>query len=145
MRYRSNLLESNLRITNFGGGNTSSKVIEKDRVTDADVDVLWVKGSGGDLGSIKRDGFATLYMDKFLALKEKYRGMDFEDQMLEFYPLCQFGLNNRPASIDTPLHGLVSYKHIDHMHPDWAIVLAASGNGQQKLREFNDQFQYNLI
>ncbi len=145
LRYRSNLLGSDLRITNFGGGNTSSKVIEQDKITGADVDVLWVKGSGGDLGSIKRDGFARLDMSKFLALQEKYRGMEFEDEMLEYYPLCQFGLNNRPASIDTPLHGLVPYKHIDHMHPDWAIALAASGNGQQKLREFNDQFQYNLI
>ena len=84
-------------------------------------------------------------MDKFLALKDRYRSKEFEDEMVEYYPLCQFGLNNRPASIDTPLHGLVPYKHIDHMHPDWSIALAASGNGQQKLQEFNEQFGYNLV
>jgi rhamnulose-1-phosphate aldolase/alcohol dehydrogenase len=145
LRYRSNLLGSDLRITNFGGGNTSSKIMMKEPLSDNPVEVLWVKGSGGDLGSIKRDGFATLYMDKFLSTGEKYKGERFEDEMLEFYPLCTFGLNPRPASIDTPLHGLIPYKNIDHMHPDWAIAIAASANGQQLLKEFNSEFGYNLI
>lgn len=145
LRYRSNLLGADLRITNFGGGNTSSKLMHKDPLTGKEVEVMWVKGSGGDLGSIKREGFAALYMDKFLALREKYRGETFEDEMLDYYPICRFGLNNVAASIDTPLHGLIPYKHIDHTHPDWAIALAASANGQRLLQEFNEQFGYHLI
>ncbi len=145
LRYRSNLLGADLRITNFGGGNTSSKLNHKDPLTDNEVEVLWVKGSGGDLGSIKREGFAALYMDKFLVLKEKYRGEAYEDEMLDYYPLCRFGLNNVAASIDTPLHGLIPYKHVDHTHPDWAIALAASANGQRLLQHFNEQFGYHLI
>ncbi len=145
LRYRSNLLGSDLRITNFGGGNTSSKIMMKDPVSDKNVEVLWVKGSGGDLGSIKRDGFATLYMDKFLSIQKKYKGEKYEDRMLEFYPLCSFGLNSKPASIDTPLHGLIPYKNVDHMHPDWAIAIAASANGQQLLNEFNSEYGYNLF
>ena len=88
LRYRSNLLGSDLRVTNFGGGNTSSKIIIKDPLSNNKVEVLWVKGSGGDLGSIKRDGFATLYMDKFLSVEKKYRGEKYEDEMLAYYPLC---------------------------------------------------------
>ena len=94
--------------------------------------VLWVKGSGGDLGSIKRSGFATLYLDKLLALEEIYRGSDFEDEMVELYPLCTFGLNPVAASIDTPLHGFLPFNHVDHLHPDWGIALAASA---QRARE----------
>ncbi|MEK7728984.1 MAG: bifunctional rhamnulose-1-phosphate aldolase/short-chain dehydrogenase, partial [candidate division KSB1 bacterium] len=145
LRYRSNLLGADLRITNFGGGNTSSKLKHKDPLTGTEVEVMWVKGSGGDLGSIKREGFAALYMDKFLALKEKYRGEAHEDEMLDYYPLCRFGLNNVAASIDTPLHGLIPFKHVDHTHPDWAIALAASANGQRLLQQFNEQFGYHLI
>ena len=145
LRYRSNLLGSDLRITNFGGGNTSSKITMKDPLSNNKVEVLWVKGSGGDLGSIKRDGFATLYMDKFLSIEKKYKGEKYEDEMLDYYPMCTFGLNSRPASIDTPLHGLIPYKNVDHMHPDWAIAIAASGNGQQLLKEFNSEFGYNLV
>ncbi|MCL5027981.1 MAG: bifunctional rhamnulose-1-phosphate aldolase/short-chain dehydrogenase [Bacteroidetes bacterium] len=145
LRYRSNLLGSDLRITNFGGGNTSSKIEMEDILSDTFVDVLWVKGSGGDLGSIKRNGFATLYMDKFTALDKKYKGVKDEDEMLEFYPLCTFGLNPSPASIDTPLHGMIPYKNVDHMHPDWAIAIAASANGQQLLKEFNKEFGYHLV
>jgi len=145
LRYRSNLLGSDLRITNFGGGNTSSKIMMNDILLDKSIEVLWVKGSGGDLGSIKRDGFATLYMDKFLSIENKYKGEKFEDEMLEFYPLCTFGLNPRPASIDTPLHGLISYKNVDHMHPDWAIAIAASANGRQLLAEFNQEFGYKIV
>ena len=145
LRYRSNLLGSDLRITNFGGGNTSSKIMMKDPLAEKEVKVLWVKGSGGDLGSIKRDGFATLYMDKFLSIGKKYRGEKYEDEMLEYYPMCTFNLNPRPASIDTPLHGLIPYKNVDHMHPDWAIAIAASANGGQLIKEFNEEFGYNLI
>ncbi len=145
LRYRSNLLGSDLRITNFGGGNTSSKIMMNDILLDKSVEVLWVKGSGGDLGSIKRNGFATLYMDKFLSIENKYKGEKFEDEMLEFYPLCTFGINPRPASIDTPLHGLIPYKNVDHMHPDWAIAIAASANGRQLLAEFNREFGYNIV
>src|ERR1700759_4411596 len=93
LRYRSNLLGSDLRITNFGGGNTSSKFTQKDPLTGKDVQVMWVKGSGGDLGSIKREGFATLYMEKLLALESLYRGVDLEDEMVGYYPLCTFGIN----------------------------------------------------
>ncbi|HEX9654901.1 MAG TPA: bifunctional rhamnulose-1-phosphate aldolase/short-chain dehydrogenase, partial [bacterium] len=145
LRYRSNLLGSDLRITNFGGGNTSSKIMREETLTSKPVEVLWVKGSGGDLGSIKRTGFATLYMDRFLALKEKYRGEKYEDEMLTYYPLCTFGLNPAPASIDTPLHGLVPFKHVDHTHPDWAIALAASANGRLLLDRFNQEFGYHLL
>ncbi len=145
LRYRSNLLGSDLRITNFGGGNTSSKIMMDDPLVEQEVEVLWVKGSGGDLGSIKRDGFATLYMDKFLSIGKKYRGEKFEDEMLGYYPMCTFSLNPRPASIDTPLHGLIPYKNVDHMHPDWAIALAASANGRQLLKEFNEEYGYNLV
>ncbi len=106
LRYRSNLLGSDLRITNFGGGNTSSKIEEIDPITGEKTTVLWVKGSGGDLGSIKRDGFSRLYLDKLLALKKRYRGPEFEDEMVDYYPLCTFGPAGRAPSIDTPLHRL---------------------------------------
>jgi rhamnose utilization protein RhaD (predicted bifunctional aldolase and dehydrogenase)/NAD(P)-dependent dehydrogenase (short-subunit alcohol dehydrogenase family) len=145
LRYRSNLLGSDLRITNFGGGNTSSKVVMKDPLSGEEVRVLWVKGSGGDLGSIKRAGFATLYMEKLLALEGLYRGADREDEMVEFYPLCTFGINPVAASIDTPLHGFLPYQHVDHLHPDCAIALAAAANGREKLEEFNRNYGHKLI
>lgn len=128
--YRSNLLGSDKRITNYGGGNTSVKVMETDPLTGGAVEVLWVKGSGGDVGSIKMDGFATLYMDKLRALKGKYRGVDFEDEMVGYLPHCTFNLNARAASIDTPLHAYVPKKHVDHMHPDAIIAIAASKNSK---------------
>ena len=130
LRYRSNLLGSDLRITNFAGGNTSSKVTEMDPLTGQPVEVLWVKGSGGDLGSIKRTGFATLYQEKLLALERSYKGADTEDDMVAMYPLCAFRNNPVAASIDTPLHGFLPFKHVDHLHPDWGIALAASANGK---------------
>src|SRR3984957_4412934 len=145
LRYRSNLLGSDLRITNFGGGNTSSKVAMKDPLTSKDVSVLWVKGSGGDLGSIQRAGFATLYMEKLLALERLYRGVDREDEMVEFYPLCTFGINPVAASIDTPLHGFLPFPHVDHLHPDCAIALAAAANGQEKMEEFNQLYGHKLV
>ena len=129
LRYRSNLLGSDKRLTNFGGGNTSAKIPMTDPVTGETVEVLWVKGSGGDLGTIKRDGFATLYMDRLNALKKRYKGLAYEDETPEMYPLCTFGLNPRAASIDTPLHGFLPFAHVDHLHPDWAIVIAACHNG----------------
>ena len=127
--YRSNLLGSDLTVTNFGGGNTSAKLSEKDPLTGDAVEVLWVKGSGGDIGSMKLDGFSTLYLQKFRATETLYRGADYEDEMVGYLPHCTFNLNPRAASIDTPLHGLLPFAHIDHVHPDAIIALAASAGG----------------
>ena len=145
LRYRSNLLGSDLRITNFAGGNTSSKIMDADPLSGEPVEVLWVKGSGGDLGSIKRTGFATLYMEKLLALERKYQGVDTEDEIAAMYPLCAFKNNPVAASIDTPLHGFLPFPHVDHLHPDWAIALAASANGKAKMDEFNREFGHRLV
>ncbi|TBW41389.1 bifunctional rhamnulose-1-phosphate aldolase/short-chain dehydrogenase [Siculibacillus lacustris] len=130
LRYRSNLLGSDRRITNFGGGNTSAKIVETDPLTGAAVEVLWVKGSGGDIGTIGLDGFATLYMDKLALLKGLHRGPAHEDETVERLAHCTFGLNPRAASIDTPLHAFVPFCHVDHMHPDAVIALAASKDGE---------------
>ncbi len=138
--YRSNLLGSDKRITNYGGGNTSAKVEETDPLTGGKVQVLWVKGSGGDVGTIKLDGFATLYQDKLNALKNIYKGVEDEDRMVGFLPHCTFNLNPRAASIDTPLHGFVPFKHVDHMHPDAIIAIAASKNSRELTAEiFGDE------
>jgi rhamnose utilization protein RhaD (predicted bifunctional aldolase and dehydrogenase)/NAD(P)-dependent dehydrogenase (short-subunit alcohol dehydrogenase family) len=145
LRYRSNLLGSDLRLTNFAGGNTSSKITEADPLTGEPVEVLWVKGSGGDLGSIKRTGFATLYQEKLLALERSYKGAETEDDMVAMYPLCAFRNNPVAASIDTPLHGFLPYKHVDHLHPDWGIALAASANGKERMDEFNREFGHQLV
>lgn len=128
--YRSNLLGSDKRITNYGGGNTSAKVMETDPLSGELAEVLWVKGSGGDVGSIKMDGFATLYMDKLRALKGIYRGVEFEDEMVALLPHCTFNLNARAASIDTPLHAYVPRRHVDHMHPDAIIAIAAAADSK---------------
>jgi rhamnulose-1-phosphate aldolase/alcohol dehydrogenase len=133
--YRSNLLGSDKRITNYGGGNTSAKVMEVDPLTGQRVEVLWVKGSGGDVGSIKIDGFATLYMDKLRTLKGIYTGVAMEDDMVGLLPHCTFNLNARAASIDTPLHAYVPRKHVDHMHPDAIIAIAASANSRELTEE----------
>jgi rhamnulose-1-phosphate aldolase/alcohol dehydrogenase len=133
--YRSNLLGSDKRITNYGGGNTSAKVEEIDPLTGQKVQVLWVKGSGGDVGTIKLDGFATLYQDKLEALKGIYKGVEDEDRMVGFLPHCTFNLNPRAASIDTPLHGFVPFTHVDHMHPDAIIAIAASKNSRELTAE----------
>jgi rhamnulose-1-phosphate aldolase/alcohol dehydrogenase len=133
--YRSNLLGSDLRITNYGGGNTSAKVRQKDPLTGQDVDVLWVKGSGGDLGSMRADGFATLYLDKLESLKGLYRGREREDEMVGYLPHCTFGPNPRAASIDTPLHAFIPKRHVDHMHPDAVIAIAASRDSERLTRE----------
>jgi len=124
-----------MRITNFGGGNTSAKVIESDPLTGKDVEVLWVKGSGGDVGTMKLDGFSTLYMDKLTALKGLYRGIEHEDEMVGYLPHCTFNLNSRAASIDTPLHAYVPRKHVDHMHPDAIIAIAASSNSKELTKQ----------
>jgi len=145
LRYRSNILGSDLRITNFGGGNTSSKIEESDPLDATKRAVLWIKGSGGDIGSIQRNGFASLYLDKLHALRNRYRGVQFEDEIVEMYPLCAFGHNTVAASIDTPLHGFLPFEHIDHLHPDWGIALAAAANGNEKMREFNRLFGHKLI
>src|SRR5580658_1491199 len=145
LRYRSNLLGSDLRMTNFAGGNTSSKVIEADPLTGEPVEVLWVKGSGGDLGSIKRTGFATLYLQKLLSLERSYKGVDSEDDMVPMYAIAAFRNNPVAASIDTPLHGFLPFPHVDHLHPDWGIALAASANGKVKMEEFNREFNHSLV
>src|ERR1700754_3077841 len=145
LRYRSNLLGSDLRITNFGGGNTSSKREQVDPLDGKTKPILWVKGSGGDLGSIKRSGFATLYMEKLLALEHLYRGQEREDEMVEMYALSSFRNNPVASSIDTPLHGFLPFPHVDHLHPDWGIALAASANGKQKMEEFNKEFGHKIV
>jgi rhamnulose-1-phosphate aldolase/alcohol dehydrogenase len=133
--YRSRLLGADLRITNYGGGNTSAKVTETDPLTGAPVEVLWVKGSGGDLGSIDRAGFATLYIEKLHGLKKIYRGLAHEDEMADYFPHCAFALNPRATSIDTPPHCFIPHKHIDHMHADAIIAIAAARDGERLTRE----------
>jgi rhamnose utilization protein RhaD (predicted bifunctional aldolase and dehydrogenase) len=135
LRYRSNLLGADLRITNFGGGNTSSKFELPDPFTKKLVRVLAVKGSGGDLGSSSKEGFAILYLDRLEQLQAIYRGEAYEDEMVSYYPLAAFGLNRVAPSIDTPLHAFLPFRHVDHLHPDWAIALAASANGREKMAE----------
>jgi rhamnulose-1-phosphate aldolase/alcohol dehydrogenase len=133
--YRSNLLGSDLTVTNFGGGNTSAKLCETDPLSGEQVKVLWVKGSGGDLGSMKLDGFSTLYLAKLLSLGKLYRGLAHEDEMVDYLPHCTFNLNPRAASIDTPLHGYLPFAHVDHVHPDAVIALAASSGGPSATSE----------
>jgi rhamnulose-1-phosphate aldolase/alcohol dehydrogenase len=135
LRYRSNLLGSELRITNFGGGNTSAKVTEQDPLTGEPVEVLWVKGSGGDLGSATLDGFASLYLGKLTALESRYEGRQHDDAMPAFFPHCTFNLNPRAASIDTPLHAFIPHRHIDHMHADALIAIAAARGGERLMTQ----------
>jgi rhamnose utilization protein RhaD (predicted bifunctional aldolase and dehydrogenase)/NAD(P)-dependent dehydrogenase (short-subunit alcohol dehydrogenase family) len=145
LRYRSNLLGADLRITNFGGGNTSSKFELPDPLTGVSARVMAVKGSGGDLRSIGASGFAVLYLDKLESLIARYRGEAFEDEMVGFYPLSAFGENRVAASIDTPLHAFLPFPHVDHLHPDWAIALAASANGKARLQEFNQKYGRRIV
>jgi len=138
--YRSNLLGSDLRITNYGGGNTSAKVAMRDPLSGQDVQVLWVKGSGGDLGSIKIDGFATLYVERLHALRGLYRGLVHEDEMAGLFPHCTFNLNPRATSIDTPPHCFIPHRHVDHMHADAIIAIAAARNGERLTQQvFGDE------
>lgn len=129
--YRSNILGADLRITNYGGGNTSCKTIEKDPLTGLNTEIMWVKGSGGDIGTLTRAGLAGLYVDKLRALKNIYRGIEFEDEMVELFNHCIYDLNSKAPSIDTPLHAFLPFKHIDHLHPDAAIAIAASREGEK--------------
>lgn len=145
LRYRSNLLGADLRLTNFGGGNTSAKFELPDPFTGKPARVLAVKGSGGDLGSMGREGFALLYLDRFEQLCALYRGREYEDEMVAYYPLAAFGESRMAPSIDTPLHALLPFNHVDHLHPDWGIALAASANGLAKLEEFNRRFSRHLV
>ena len=133
--YRSNLLGSDLTVTNFGGGNTSAKITETDPLTGEQAEVLWVKGSGGDIGSMKLDGFSTLYQEKLLGLEKHYAGAEDDDKMVGYLPHCTFNLNPRAASIDTPLHSLLPFAHVDHVHPDAIIALAASSGGEAATQE----------
>jgi len=129
--YRSNLLGADLRLTNYGGGNTSCKVMAKDPLTGTDTEVMWVKGSGGDLGTLKKSGLAALYVERLRSLKNVYRGVEHEDEMVELFNHCIFDLSSKAPSIDTPLHGFLPFKHIDHLHPDAAIAIAAAKDGNQ--------------
>jgi len=140
--YRSNLLGADGRITNTGGGNTSSKIAMADPLTGEEVEVLWVKGSGGDLRTATRDNFSSLYMDKLRGLQAHYhhapeRGpkSPIEDAMVALYGHCTFNLNPRPSSIDTPLHAFVPYRHVDHMHPNAVIAIAAAAHAERLTRE----------
>lgn len=133
--YRSNILGSDLRITNYGGGNTSCKTIEKDPLSGEDVEVMWVKGSGGDIGTLDRSGIAGLYTERLRDLKNVYGGLEDEDKMVELFNHCIFDLNSKAPSIDTPLHGLLPFKHIDHLHPDALIAVAAAKDSEKVTRE----------
>ena len=133
--YRSNILGADLRITNFGGGNTSCKTIEKDPLTGKEVEVMWVKGSGGDIGTLTRQGIAGLYTKRLRALKNVYRGLEFEDEMVPLYYHCLYDLDSRAPSIDTALHGLLPFKHIDHLHPDALISVAAAKDSKAITKE----------
>lgn len=133
--YRSNLLGADLRLTNYGGGNTSCKVLEKDPLTGLETEVMWVKGSGGDLGTLKKSGLAALYVDRLRSLKNIYHGVEHEDEMVELFNHCIFDLSSKAPSIDTPLHGFLPFAHIDHLHPDAAIAIAAAKDGKKITEE----------
>ena len=133
--YRSNLLGADLRLTNYGGGNTSCKTSAKDPLTGQEVEVMWIKGSGGDIGTLKKSGLAALYVDRLRSLKNVYKGIEHEDEMVELFNHSIFDLNSKAPSIDTPLHGFLPFKHIDHLHPDAAIAIAAAKNGKQITEE----------
>ncbi len=138
--YRSNLLGADLRLTNYGGGNTSVKIKDKDPLTGEETDVMWIKGSGGDIGTLTKSGCAALYLDRLRALKNVYRGIEFEDEMVALFNHCIFDLASKAPSIDTPLHGFLPYKHIDHLHPDAAIAIAAAKDGKAITRQlFNGE------
>lgn len=133
--YRSNILGEDLRITNYGGGNTSCKTIEKDPLTNAEVEVMWVKGSGGDIGTLTRSGIAGLYTERLRDLKKVYQGLNDEDRMVDLFNHCIYDLNSKAPSIDTPLHGLLPFKHIDHLHPDALIAIAAAKDSEKVTKE----------
>ncbi len=133
--YRSHLLGADLRLTHYGGGNTSCKVTDKDPLTGKEVEVMWIKGSGGDIGTLKKSGLAALYVDRLRSLKNVYRGIEHEDEMVELFNHSIFDLSSKAPSIDTPLHGFLPFKHIDHLHPDAAIAIAAAKDGEKITKE----------
>lgn len=133
--YRSNILGSDLRITNYGGGNTSCKTLEKDPLSDEEVEVMWIKGSGGDIGTLNRKGIAGLYTKRLRDLKNVYKGLPDEDRMVGLFNHCIYDLDSKAPSIDTPLHGLLPFSHIDHLHPDALIAIAAAKDGEKITRE----------
>ena len=133
--YRSNLLGADLRLTNYGGGNTSCKAMAKDPLTGEETEVMWIKGSGGDIGTLTRSGLAALYVDRLRSLEQVYRGIEYEDDMVELFNHCIYDLQSKAPSIDTPLHGFLPFKHIDHLHPDAAIAIAAAKDGRRITQE----------
>ncbi len=133
--YRSNLLGADLRLTNYGGGNTSCKAMAKSPLTGEETEVMWVKGSGGDLGTLKSNGLAALYVDRLRNLENVYRGIEYEDEMVELFNYCIYDLASKAPSIDTPLHSFLPFKHIDHLHPDAAIAIAAAKDGKRITEE----------
>ncbi len=133
--YRSNILGADLRLTNYGGGNTSVKIKDIDPLTKEETDVMWIKGSGGDIGTLKKSGCAALYLDRLRSLENVYRGIEFEDEMVALFNHCIFDLDSKAPSIDTPLHGFLPYAHIDHLHPDAAIAIAAAKDGKKITEE----------
>jgi rhamnulose-1-phosphate aldolase/alcohol dehydrogenase len=133
--YRSNILGADLRITNYGGGNTSCKTIEKDPLTNEEVEVMWVKGSGGDIGTLTRAGIAGLYTQRLRNLKNVYGGLEDEDRMVGLFNHCIYDLDSKAPSIDTPLHGLLPFKHIDHLHPDALIAVAAAKDSEKVTKD----------
>ncbi|MFY0653363.1 MAG: bifunctional aldolase/short-chain dehydrogenase [Cyclobacteriaceae bacterium] len=133
--YRSNILGADLRITNYGGGNTSVKLDLPDPLTKEETEIMYVKGSGGDIGTLTKGGCAGLYVDKLRSLKSVYRGLEHEDEMVALFNHCIYDLDSKAPSIDTPLHALLPYKHIDHLHPDAAIAIAASKEGEAIMKE----------
>jgi rhamnulose-1-phosphate aldolase/alcohol dehydrogenase len=133
--YRSNLLGADLRLTNYGGGNTSCKVMAADPLTGEEQEIMWVKGSGGDLGTLKRSGLAALYVDRLRSLEKVYRGIAQEDEMVALFNHCIYDLDSKAPSIDTPLHGFLPFRHIDHLHPDAAIAIAAAKDGRKITEE----------
>lgn len=136
--YRSNLLGADLRLTNYGGGNTSVKITDKDPLTGQPTQVMWIKGSGGDIGTLTKSGCAALYLDRLRSLENVYRGIEFEDEMVELFNHSIFDLNSKAPSIDTPLHGFLPFAHIDHLHPDAAIAIAAAKDGKKITEELFD-------
>ena len=148
--YRSNLLGGDQRITNTGGGNTSSKIMQTDPLTGEEVDILYVKGSGGDLRTAKRANFAALHLDKVMRLQDVYNAAapkgvktPIEDQMVAMYPHCVYNLNPRASSIDTPLHAFIPYRHVDHTHPNAVIAIAACSHGRRLTDEiYGDEVQW---
>ncbi|MDE1193101.1 MAG: bifunctional aldolase/short-chain dehydrogenase [Arachidicoccus sp.] len=133
--YRSNLLGADLRLTNYGGGNTSCKAFAPDPLTGKEEEIMWIKGSGGDIGTLTRSGLAALYVSRLRSLENVYKGLKYEDEMVALFNHCIYDLDSKAPSIDTPLHGFLPFKHIDHLHPDAAIAIAAAKDGKKITEE----------